>query len=179
MLQKKNQEGNIGNISNCLCNYTTMCCAVSCCSFQNSYNNCRVFFQIAAIRHIQSSHKTKTYSGYGHLILFILGDFLQILKIIQLSVNDIINVLTEIYAKDRLKRDSVKEPLTPAEYRRLQPYVMCLCSTQLAICHLLCCSYLQDGRTYRLNIDQLLPSESLNYVYLFFVSERDQQSSPS
>ena len=31
--------------------------------------------------------------------------------------------LVEIYAKDRLKRDNVKEPLTPAEYRRLQPYV--------------------------------------------------------
>ncbi|CAB4024529.1 phosphatase 1 regulatory subunit 36-like [Paramuricea clavata] len=28
--------------------------------------------------------------------------------------------IQEIYAKDRLKRDSVKEPLTPAEYRRLQ-----------------------------------------------------------
>ena len=29
--------------------------------------------------------------------------------------------IQEIYGKDRLKRDSVKEPLTPAEYRRLQP----------------------------------------------------------
>ena len=36
----------------------------------------------------------------------------------------LLTFLTEIYAKDRLKRDSVKEPLTPAEYRRLQQYVI-------------------------------------------------------
>ena len=30
-------------------------------------------------------------------------------------------IVVEVYARDRLKRDSAKQPLTPAEYRRMQP----------------------------------------------------------